>query len=399
MLEEMKNTPRGNLPMLEYMQRINNNTMAKFIDTAKTKGDLEDISLALQYVKNPQVKADLQNRINVKLNEIQKYAPAPKLLSEIQVVNLLQKNGFAKNYKGELLLPLGNDDKNQLVKRYGSSQATYIIKKLETPLSASDIKNIQMVINQSASFVNVNQLDPQRLVLLYQALKQGASGVFDHNAKYMTPAKWAAIVNIAKEKPITAAQLDAFYEYKGSSSEINGALSNLAAHKPVSPATKAQIDAIQSYINTQKLPETVTMYRTEGYFGHGNPYGCLGSVKLTNGQTLDQALEAAVKNGPAAIKAFEKAINIDGVRYTATNERFTSASLAPATPTKGGGRIVWELSVQKGSKAAFLEGNNFTGTLSGECEMLLQKDSKFVITGIKWDDNLKKWKVKAKVVN
>ncbi len=399
MLEEMKNIPRGNLPMLEYMQRINNNTMAKFIDTAKTKGDLEDISLALQYVKNPQVKADLQSRINVKLNEIQKYAPAPKLLSEIQVVNLLQKNGFAKNYKGELLLPLGNDDKNQLVKRYGSSQATYIIKKLETPLSASDIKNIQMVINQSASFVNVNQLDPQRLVLLYQALKQGASGVFDHNAKYMTPAKWAAIVNIAKEKPITAAQLDAFYEYKGSSSEINGALSNLAAHKPVSPATKAQIDAIQSYINTQKLPETVTMYRTEGYFGHGNPYGCLGSVKLTNGQTLDQALEAAVKNGPAAIKAFEKAINIDGVRYTATNERFTSASLAPATPTKGGGRIVWELSVQKGSKAAFLEGNNFTGTLSGECEMLLQKDSKFVITGIKWDDNLKKWKVKAKVVN
>lgn len=399
MLEEMKNTPRGNLSMLEYMQRINNTTMAKFIDTAKTKGDLEDISLALQYVNNPQVKADLQNRINTKLNEIQQNAPAPKTLSEIQVVNLLQKNGFAKNYKGELLLQLGNDDKNQLVKRYGSSQATYIIKKLETPLSGSDIKNIQMIINQSAGFINVNQLDPQRLVLLYQSLKQGASGVFTHNAKHMTPSKWAAILNIAKEKPITAAQLDAFNDYKGSSSSINGALSALAAHKPISPATKAQIDAIQSYINTQKLPETVTMYRVEGYWGFGNPYGCLGSVKLSNGQTLDQALEAAVKKGPAAIKAFEKAINIDGVRYTATNERFTSASLAPADPSAGSGRIVWELSVQKGSKAAFIEGNNFTGSLSSECEMLLQKDSKFVITGIKWDENIKKWRVKAKVVN
>ena len=217
----------------------------------------------------------------------------------------------------------------------------------------------------------------------------------------MTPAKWAMIMNIAQAQPITATQLSAFDDYKGDSGPINGGLTTLKEGGTISPKTQKQIDAIQSYINTQTIPDTIVCYRVEGYWGPGNPYGCLHTAKLADGTPLDQALEKARLGGETAIKNMEYSINVAGARYVATNERFTSGRILPDSSNgkKGSGKVVWELSVQKGSKGVFLDGNNFDGSLSSECEVLLQKDSKFEITGIKWDPSINKWRVKAKVVN
>ena len=359
---------------------------------------MQDIKQALTYVNNPKTKQHLLDNIAIKEKAIAASAPAPKILSEVQVGNFLAKHGFVKDYNGNYTRLLSSTEKANIVSQYGTAQASKVIAKLEKPLNANDIKNLQTMINESSSFINLNQIDQTRLVLLYQNIVQGSSGLF--NGK-MTPAKWAMVMNIAKESPITATQLSAFDSYKGSSSSINGGLTTLKNGGAIPEYTQKQIDAIQSYINTQTLPETVIVYRVENYYGPGNPYGCLHTAKLADGTPLDQALEKALQGGDTAIKNMEYSINTAGKRYVATNERFTSTSLLPQGDGSGGhgGKVVWELSVQKGSKGVFLDGNNFDGSLSSECEVLLQKDSKFEITGIKWDSSIGKWRVKAKVVN
>ena len=167
--------------------------------------------------------------------------------------------------------------------------------------------------------------------------------------------------------------------------------------KSISKAVQAQIDEMQAYIGTQIIPDKIVVHRAEGYFGSGNPYGCLHTVTLPNGKTLDQALEEARLAGPSAIAKMEHEINTASTRHVATNNCFTSA-FYNELQSQGSGKVVWELEVQKGAKGAFIEGNNFDGSISSECEIILQKDSKFQITSIKWDDSIQRWKVKAKVL-
>lgn len=397
LLEEIKANPQGSESTLEYMHKMMNKSLDNAISSAKSATELQDIKQALTYVNNPKTKQQLLDNIAIKEKAIAASAPTPKFLSEVQVGNFLAKHGFVKDYNGNYTRLLSSTEKANIVSQYGTAQASKVIAKLEKPLNANDIKNLQTMINESSSFINLNQIDQTRLVLLYQSIIQGSSGVF--NGK-MTPAKWAMIMNIAQAQPITATQLAAFDDYKGNSGPINGGLTTLKKGGTISPTTQKQIDAIQSYINTQTLPETVVVHRAEGYWGSGNPYGCLHTAKLADGTPLDQALEKARLGGETAIKNMEYSINVGGKRYVATNERFTSARLLPKGNGSGGsGKVIWELSVQKGSKGVFLDGNNFDGSLSSECEVLLQKDSKFEITGIKWDSSINKWRVKAKVVN
>ena len=131
-----------------------------------------------------------------------------------------------------------------------------------------------------------------------------------------------------------------------------------------------------------------------------NPYGCLFLVDY-NGKPLSQVLDAAVAAGPSAIAQVEDQINSSSKKLVATNERFTSACVLPEAiySGQGGGKVVWEFTLKKGSKGAFLEGTNFGGGLSSECEILLQKDSQFEITSIEWDSSIQKWIISADVTN
>lgn len=397
-LEELKANPQGSMSTLDYMRKMMNNTLDKSIATAKTKGELEDIKNALQYVIDPKVKAKLQNNIDIKANEIAASTPLPKTLSEVQVQNLLLKNGFTKNYSGDYVLSLDHATKDKIYNDY-ASQGSYIIKHMETPLSPTDIQNIQTMINEASAYINVNSLDPKRVVLLYNCIKSGGSkSIFGHKKGLMTPAKWAVILNIAQSPQIKPAQLGAFDSYKGFSTSINKGLLALAEGKSISKAVQAQIDEMQAYIGTQIIPDKIVVHRAEGYFGSGNPYGCLHTVTLPNGKTLDQALEEARLAGSSAIAKMEHEINTASTRHVATNNCFTSA-FYNELQSQGSGKVVWELEVQKGAKGAFIEGNNFDGNISSECEIILQKDSKFQIVSIKWEDSIQKWKVKAKVNN
>ncbi len=396
--EMKKNSQASGESMSAYMRRMTNSALDKSIASAKTHAELQDLKQAVAVINDASIKSKLLNAIAKQEAAI----PAPKIinLSETQIGNLLVKSGFAKGYGGKFEFNMDSATESSLISQFGASQASKIKAKMQIPLSVTDIINIQTMINEAAKVMDLSTLDMQKVVVLYRNIKEGNSQIFGYNLKDMTPAKWAAVMNITQKKYITADQLAAFDAYKCSSSDIATELTKLSNKEitNLSPYVKAQVEAMQSYINTQVLSEDIHLVRQEGYYhsGNSNQYGCLKSITLPNGKTLDKALSEAVASGQAAIDAIEDQINLAPIRYKAHNERFTSAFFY----NKAGGasgKVVWDLTVKKGSKGVFLEGNNFDGSLSGECEFLLQKDSKFEIVNIEWKNGY--WKVKANVTN
>ncbi len=397
MLEEMKNTPQGNLSMLEYMQKISNSTMDKFIVNAKSLDDLEDAKLALKYVNDISVKNDLISKIENRKKYLEATAPPPKQLSEVQVQNILLKSGFNK-IGNSYQLNISSDLNDKLVNYYGYSLASKVKQKLNKPLDSSDIQKLTSMINvNGGKYISLWQKDPHALVLLYQNIKN--THVF--SASDMTPAKWDVVLNIAKTNPpVTAAQKEAFEYYKGCGyTAINTALENAAKGKPISSSVKQQIDQIQSFINTQVINEPIRVKRGEGY-------EVLNSVTFADGTSFPLAAEMQkalqhyfdTKGDKSQIEKLKNFINKK--ECVATQEHFMSATMAG--PMAGIGEckpVHWDLLVEKGSKGAFLEGINFDMGGHSETEILLQKDSKIVIQGIDFDYNDKKWKLIGTVSN
>lgn len=397
MLEEMKNTPQGNLSMLEYMQKISNSTMDKFIVNAKSLDDLEDAKLALKYVNDISVKNDLISKIENRKKYLEATAPPPKQLSEVQVQNILLKSGFNK-IGNSYQLNISSDLNDKLVNYYGYSLASKVKQKLNKPLDSSDIQKLTSMINvNGGKYISLWQKDPHALVLLYQNIKN--THVF--SASDMTPAKWDVVLNIAKTNPpVTAAQKEAFEYYKGCGyTAINTSLENAAKGMHIAPDVKQKIDQIQSFINTQVINEPIKVKRGEGY-------EVLNSVTFADGTSFPLAAEMQkalqhyfdTKGDKSQIEKLKNFINKK--ECVATQEHFMSATMAGPMADIGECKPVhWDLLVEKGSKGAFLEGINFDMGGHSETEILLQKDSKIVIQGIDFDYNDKKWKLIGTVSN
>ena len=402
-ITEMKNTPQlSGESTSAYMQRITNSCLDRAIDSATTKAELDEISMALKNVTDMSVKQALQSKISAKLSGTTPVTPKNYTGKDISVA--LEQAGFVKNYDGSYRLNLDPAFANRLVQEFGSYTGTSAKNLYEMKIELADIDNIRTMLNQASKVIDVSGFDMTRVVLLYNSIKTGDTRLFaSENMTKMTPAKWAMVLNIAKGKQISGDQLKALMNYKSSSSQINGGLSTLKNGGSISPHTQKQIDDLQAFINTQVIAEDITLKRVEGYYFAGstdNPYGCLFLVDY-NGKPLSQVLDAAVAAGPSAIAQVEDQINSSSKKLVATNERFTSACVLPEAiySGQGGGKVVWEFTLKKGSKGAFLEGTNFGGGLSSECEILLQKDSQFEITSIEWDSSIQKWIISADVTN
>lgn len=459
LLEKIENAPLKGAMTYEYLEDAMVSALKTHINEAKTLGQLQDAEQALGFL-SANNKKKLQIIIVGKKTLKSVLQSKGTKLSESELISHLglQKTDTGYSFK------VTQELEDYLIKYFGHSQATTVLKKIQKILTKSDIDNIRRMLNEASPLCDVLSVEPYRILLMYANIIEGQSDVFKSNK--MTAKQWAVLLNVAKEKMITAPQISAFAKFKGSSTTINISLttlkvveniikakskgielpSNVLAQIDVvlkygkyevdnkildilsriksgedvsipeiqkitsylNPAILDQIAHIESYISTQVIPEDLSLYRVEGYYGGGNSYGCLGSITLTNGKTLDVALEEAVAGGEDAIKAMEKSISMGELdletgkfkKYVAVNERFTSTRLLKSgNGSAGSGKVVWEFNIKKGSKAVFMEGNNITGSLSGECEVILQKDSQFIITDIKYDKNIKKWVVKADVVN
>lgn len=391
LLEEIKANPQGSESTLEYMHKMMNKSLDNAISSAKSATELQDIKQALTYVNNPKTKQHLLDNIAIKEKAIAASAPAPKILSEVQVQNLLAKNGFVQNSHGFWQKTLDQVTKDKLYKQYGSYSST-IIHKIEASLSIEDIKKLQTIMNAgNGQFINVWQNDMNNLILLYRNIEN--TNIFSY-LNDMGTGEWETLVNIAKN-PISEDTLSSIQIYKGSGySSINHALENM--HKkgiPYPADTADDIKKIQAYINTQVIHSQIKIKRNEGY-------EVLHSVTLPNGKHLDEAMQEALAHFNAT-KGDRTKINevrkmVLGQVSVAHQEHFMSATIAGPAPFDSS-PVHWDFKVEQGSKGVLLEGVNPSGAHQNETEILLQKDSKITITAIDYKNG--KWQLEGNIKN
>ena len=391
LLEEIKANPQGSESTLEYMHKMMNKSLDNAISSAKSATELQDIKQALTYVNNPKTKQHLLDNIAIKEKAIAASAPAPKILSEVQVQNLLAKNGFVQNSHGFWQKTLDQVTKDKLYKQYGSYSST-IIHKIEATLSIEDIKKLQTIMNAgNGQFINVWQNDMNNLILLYRNIED--TNIFSY-LNDMGTGEWETLVNIAKN-PISEDTLYSIQIYKGSGySSINHALENMHKKGIPYPANVADdIKKIQAYLNTQVIHSQITIKRNEGY-------EVLHSVTLPNGKHLDDAMQEAVAHFNAT-KGDRTKINevrkmVLGQISVAHQEHFMSATIAGPAPFASS-PVHWDFKVEQGSKGVLLEGVNPSGAHQNETEILLQKDSKITITAIDYKNG--KWQLEGNIKN
>ena len=391
LLEEIKANPQGSESTLEYMHKMMNKSLDNAISSAKSATELQDIKQALTYVNNPKTKQHLLDNIAIKEKAIAASAPTPKFLSEVQVQNLLAKNGFVQNSHGFWQKTLDQVTKDKLYKQYGSYSST-IIHKIEASLSIEDIKKLQTIMNAgNGQFINVWQNDMNNLILLYRNIKN--TNIFSY-LNDMGTGEWETLVNIAKN-PISEDTLYSIQIYKGSGySSINHALENMHKKGIPYPANVADdIQKIQAYLNTQVIHSQITIKRNEGY-------EVLHSVTLPNGKHLDDAMQEAVAHFNAT-KGDRTKINevrkmVLGQISVAHQEHFMSATIAGPAPFDSS-PVHWDFKVEQGSKGVLLEGVNPSGAHQNETEILLQKDSKITITAIDYKNG--KWQLEGNIKN
>lgn len=391
LLEEIKANPQGSESTLEYMHKMMNKSLDNAISSAKSATELQDIKQALTYVNNPKTKQHLLDNIAIKEKAIAASAPAPKFLSEVQVQNLLAKNGFVQNSHGFWQKTLDQATKDKLYNQYGS-YSSKIIHKIEATLSIEDIKKLQTIMNAgNGQFINVWQNDMNNLILLYRNIEN--TNIFSY-LNDMGTGEWETLVNIAKN-PISEDTLSSIQIYKGSGySSINHALENMHKKGIPYPANVADdIKKIQAYLNTQVIHSQITIKRNEGY-------EVLHSVTLPNGKHLDDAMQEAVAHFNAT-KGDRTKINevrkmVLGQISVAHQEHFMSATIAGPAPFASS-PVHWDFKVEQGSKGVLLEGVNPSGAHQNETEILLQKDSKITITAIDYKNG--KWQLEGNIKN
>lgn len=391
LLEEIKANPQGSESTLEYMHKMMNKSLDNAISSAKSATELQDIKQALTYVNNPKTKQHLLDNIAIKEKAIAASAPAPKILSEVQVQNLLAKNGFVQNSHGFWQKTLDQVTKDKLYKQYGSYSST-IIHKIEASLSIEDIKKLQTIMNAgNGQFINVWQNDMNNLILLYRNIKN--TNIFSY-LNDMGTGEWETLVNIAKN-PISEDTLISIREYKGIGyTKINKALEDMHKNGIPYPADTADdIKKIQAYINTQVIHSQIKIKRNEGY-------EVLHSVTLPNGKHLDEAMQEALAHFNAT-KGDRTKINevrkmVLGQVSVAHQEHFMSATIAGPAPFDSS-PVHWDFKVEQGSKGVLLEGVNPSGAHQNETEILLQKDSKITITAIDYKNG--KWQLEGNIKN
>lgn len=391
LLEEIKANPQGSESTLEYMHKMMNKSLDNAISSAKSATELQDIKQALTYVNNPKTKQHLLDNIAIKEKAIAASVPAPKFLSEVQVQNLLAKNGFVQNSHGFWQKTLDQATKDKLYNQYGS-YGSEIIHKIEATLSIEDIKKLQTIMNAgNGQFINVWQNDMNNLILLYRNIKN--TNIFSY-LNDMGTGEWETLVNIAKN-PISEDTLYSIQIYKGSGySSINHALENMHKKGIPYPANVADdIQKIQAYLNTQVIHSQITIKRNEGY-------EVLHSVTLPNGKHLDDAMQEAVAHFNAT-KGDRTKINevrkmVLGQISVAHQEHFMSATIAGPAPFDSS-PVHWDFKVEQGSKGVLLEGVNPSGAHQKETEILLQKDSKITITAIDYKNG--KWQLEGNIKN
>ena len=149
------------------------------------------------------------------------------------------------------------------------------------------------------------------------------------------------------------------------------------------------------YIDTQTIKEPIKVFRTDTFH-------ILSNVKTKNGTNINLAqIMQDAEGNPKLVNEVRE--------FVADNEISTKQAAFLSTSLNNNiadffgfnnrdkNNIIWEMTVESGSKGVYLEAFNANNVLSRENEFLLQRGANIKISDVVFDDKNGIWKIKANV--
>lgn len=387
LLNEVKKMPDDGSDMLTLLTKAKNKTYETSISRATSIKDLADIQTSISKVADADQKKVLQQLLDAKKAEVNAatFVPISGEVDEAAFENLLMNAGVIKDSWGNYIFKISQEYQDAIVDKYGPSTGSKIINKMQTALTKTDIDKMRQFMNVAdGKYAGYFANDMMELLAFYQVISQGS--VLQHIDE-ITPGQWDAIINTTKYK-VPVDTLESLVSYKATSGYINPALTSMKNDPSYIPPAdiKAQIDSITQYIDSQSTSQPMKVYRGEGY-------EVLDSVEINGKKLSSLMMEAELSYDQQKI---DNLIDmIEQGNYVAYQERFMSTSLLKKHAFKNT-EIAWELDVPAGSKGVFLEGCNISGSLSNECEYLLQRGCKILIKEMEYKNG--QWYIKGSII-
>ncbi len=165
--------------------------------------------------------------------------------------------------------------------------------------------------------------------------------------------------------------------------------------KKIPAGIQEEIDILTKYIDTQTIKEPIKVFRTDTFH-------ILSNVKTKNGTNINLAqIMQDAEGNPKLVNEVRE--------FVADNEISTKQAAFLSTSLNNNiadffgfnnrdkNNIIWEMTVESGSKGVYLEAFNGNNVLSKENEFLLQRGADIKISDVVFDDKNGIWKIKANV--
>lgn len=311
------------------------------------------------------------------------------------IENNLLKNGYQKDEQGNLKKSFTPEQTQELNAKWGYPHKNYI-KLHEKPFTQSDLQDFKNFVEigkdkgKNLYNKNFNNLFTVYLIMRNNNMIDTFKKNCAVNKDYYKLLENAVNTNLMDNLGVVS-------DYKADcSSELNTYLrlqANDAYYKMDSVAQR-DINRLSDFISTQQIPESVKLYRGEGY-------EVLNNVELSDGRVINlgqMMKEAATYNDENMINEIKELV-LDN-EITAIQPGFMSASLNEnVSDAFAVNRISWELTPEKDAKGSYVDSVNLVNLFSVENEVLLQKNSKIKIDSIDYDSEKCIWKLKGRVSN
>lgn len=312
-----------------------------------------------------------------------------------QLKKLFADNNFKMNKNGHFYKKLSSIELNNIDKRFGDKSE--MVKDFFAPVPVE-------IQNQFKDFLSIGnnsklaKTNFEEMYILFSSMNESMKS-YDKTIKFFKekPQYAQFIQNLAINPVKTSGTFDAIskYKYKGDAL-INGAL---RGQSKSTPEINKQINAISSFIDTQKIKTPARLYRGEGIER-------LSNVKLKNGKTVNLAeMMASARGDQNKINKIREFVLDNSLEATekgfmsTTMDKSIALDFASPKPSDTGRvpKMVWILDTKPNTKGAYLDPLNLGGKASFEKEVLLQRDSNIKIKDINFKDGL--WYVKGEVSN
>lgn len=331
---------------------------------------------------------------------------SPKGISTEDIENKLKEKGYRKNEYDYYQLPEVSEEKAARIKeKYGKVYGDNMIWKYKNDFEPGDIEKLK-------NFLNIDKKMGEKMLnkhfdnLMDTYLTLTARPDFNLGMKLRENKELYTLITNIITTDFDKNSLESVYNWKGKSHvSVAGDAQNFlrGCNKTISKDAKEFTENLSKAIDTQKLPESITLYRREGM-------EVLKSIMAHSDRKLNLSLimqEISKMEHPEdELKKLKEFIADNEI--TAVQPSFMATSVdkdlvnhfeGPKGPDGGDKNIIWTFNVAPNTKGLYIEALNASGLAFYEQEVLLQKGTKITLEDIDYNKMNGMWKIKARVSN